>query len=120
MAVFIKTVTIDFTDDRRKAIRDWLAQTGLDAKTLPSFEIKVSIDADVEDFDDDEIADRYEELFPTGDEDARLIERAYRYLAEGDVPAAMQELADRFGLAPPSHALALANLLTGGSNNVQG
>jgi hypothetical protein len=120
MAVFTKTVTIDFTDHRRKSIREWLAATGLDSKSLPSFDIVVSINADLREFDPDEIADRYEELFPIGDEDTQLIERAYRYLAEGDVPAAMQELADRFGLAPPSHALALANLLTGGSNNVQG
>ncbi|WEZ84608.1 hypothetical protein P6U16_08550 [Rhizobium sp. 32-5/1] len=119
MAVFTKTVTIDFANPRQKSIRDWLEATGLKAESLPSFNIDVSINADIKEFDPDEIADRYEDLFPIGDEDTQLIERAYRYLAEGDVPAAMEELAAGFGLAP-QHALALANLLTGGSNNVQG
>lgn len=120
MAVFTKTVTIDFGNPRQKSIREWLAATGLKAESLSSFDIIVSINADLADFDDDEIADRYEDLFPMGDDDTQVIERAYRYLAEGDVAAAMEELADGFGLAPPQHALALANLLTGGTNNVQG
>jgi hypothetical protein len=51
------------------------------------------------------------------------IERAYRYLAEGDIPAAMEILHhefEDFGLAPPSHERAIADLLSGrkGSSHV--
>lgn len=55
-----------------------------------------------------------------GDADAWL-DRVYRYLAEGDCNAAMEELQREFGLAPPSHARAIADLLSGrkGCNHVQ-
>ncbi len=38
------------------------------------------------------------------------IERVYRYMAEGDLAAAMGEFSREFGLAPPSHAKAVADL----------
>ncbi|QRY70340.1 DUF550 domain-containing protein [Ensifer sp. PDNC004] len=41
------------------------------------------------------------------------IERVYRYMAEGDLAAAMDAFSREFNLAPPSHAKAVAGLLTG-------
>ncbi|MBD9571729.1 hypothetical protein [Ensifer sp. ENS08] len=40
------------------------------------------------------------------------VERVYRYMAEGNIAAAMDEFSREFGLAPPSHAKAVADLLT--------
>jgi len=119
MAVFRKTITIDFENPRQKSIRDWLESTGLDPKSLPGLTLEVSFNAAPSDFDDDEIADHYESLFPT---ELSYVERAYRYLAEGDCKAAMEELAHEFGLAPPSHERAIADLLSGNRSNthVQG
>lgn len=110
MAVFRKSITIDFENPRQKSIRDWLASTGLDPKSLPTLPLEVSINAELSEFDDDEIAEHYEELFPA---ELSRVERAYRYLAEGDCRSAMEELAQEFGLAPPSHERAIADLLSG-------
>lgn len=40
------------------------------------------------------------------------VERVYRYMAEGDLAAAMDEFSREFNLAPPSHAKAVADLVT--------
>lgn len=110
MGVFRTTVVIDFKNPRQQALRDWLATTGLDPKSLPSLSIEVSTNVELKDFDDDELAERYEELFHN---DPHRVDRAYRYIAEGDCVSAMEELAREFGLAPPSHERAIADLLTG-------
>lgn len=112
MAVFTETKQIVFASARQKGVQEWLTATGLDPKTLPDLKIIVSVNAGLSDFSDDDISDRYDELFPLGDHDTRSVERAYRYLAEGDVSAAMEELSHTFGLAPPSHERALADLLS--------
>ncbi|OCP12375.1 hypothetical protein BBX50_16400 [Ensifer sp. LC11] len=41
------------------------------------------------------------------------VERVYRYMAEGDLAAAMDEFSREFGLAAPSHAKAVADMLSG-------
>ncbi len=110
MGVFRKIVTIDFTNPRQKSLRDWLKSTGFDPKSLPPLSIEVSTNVELKDFDDDELIERYEELYPS---DAERMERTYRYIAEGDCEAAMEELAREFGLAPPSHERAIADLLSG-------
>jgi hypothetical protein len=116
MAVFTETKQIVFANARQKGVQDWLTSTGLDPEALPDLKITVSVTGGLSDFSDDEISDRYDELFPLGSHDARSVDRAYRYLAAGDVAAAMEELSSTFGLAPPSHERAIADLLSGTRN----
>lgn len=60
--------------------------------------------------DGDEMPRTLEDFEPPAPE---WIERVYRYMAEGDLAAAMDEFSREFGLTLPSHAKAVADLLTG-------
>ncbi|MDR6757807.1 putative DNA-binding transcriptional regulator [Mycoplana sp. BE70] len=70
----------------------------------------------IEDFDDEELLDELENR----DIDLpqmETIHRVYRLLASRDIEAAMDELHREFGLAPPSHECAIADLLSGTSRS---
>ena len=121
MAVGTKEITIDFANPRQTALRVWLAALPEDVRSkLPPLTITVSMNFDIKDFDEEEIADRYEELFP---DEVTWVDQAYRMLAEGRTEEAMQVMYAETGreLAPPSHELAIADLLAGrkASTNVR-
>ena len=101
MAVGTKEVTINFAEPRQTALRDWLAALPEEVRSkLPPLTIKVSMNFDIKDFDEEEIADRFEELFA---DETSWVEQAYRMLAEGRIEEAMQLMYAETGreLAPP-------------------
>lgn len=108
MALFKREVEIDFNEIDTKEFTLWCESMDLKPEQIDDLTVEVEVEVAITDFDDDEIITRYGEIMG-GDR----IERAYRYLAEGDVDAAMDELQREFGLAPPSHERAIADLLAG-------
>ncbi|NTG49004.1 hypothetical protein G6M04_16630 [Agrobacterium rhizogenes] len=119
MAVGTKDITIDFANPRNAAIRVWLAALPADIREkLPPLTITVSMNFDVKDFDEEEIEDRYRELFP---DDVSWVDECYRMIAEGRNDDAMELMHAEVGLAPPSHERAIADLLLGrkGSTHVR-
>lgn len=101
MAVGTKKITIDFSEPRQEALRIWLASLPEDIRSkLPPLTITVSMNFDIKDFDEEEVSDRYFELFAT---DAPSIEQCYRLLAEGRNEEAMELMHRESGeeLAPP-------------------
>lgn len=118
MSIFYKPFKLHFRKllDRadiveREAIDEWLSAIGREPDDLPPLDITARVEVDLDDdFDDDEIAEEYERRFPGA---GAWLDRTYRFLAEGDCAAAMEEMQREFGLAPPSHERAIADLLSG-------
>lgn len=78
-------------------------------KRLPVVEFLTEAQFDLKQISDDELQDEVEAReIDTSD----WLDRTYRYLAEGNIADAMDELHRKFGLAPPSHECAIADLLT--------
>lgn len=102
MATVSKTVTIDFDNPRQRALCDWLAKLPESARKLPPLSITVSTTVGIEAFGDDEIEDRYNEIFADADKPSDIA-RLYRLIAAGENAEAMQLLHDEFPgeLAPP-------------------
>ena len=89
----------------------WLAEKGLDIDQLPPFSVQVDIDLD--DIDDDDLAEAYQSQFDDRDLELQWTSRAYRYLAEGDIKAAMEEMALHCSsLRSPDHEVRLARLVS--------
>lgn len=95
MSKFKREVTVDFTALKsNKDFRMWHRSVRRNAGKLPPLTVEIELDND--------------------DGDTDWIDRAYRYMAEGNCEAAMEELAREFKhLAPPSHECAVADLLAG-------
>ncbi|MCO5153352.1 MULTISPECIES: hypothetical protein [unclassified Shinella] len=83
---------------------------------LPVIEDQGEVEVPLALVDDDELL---AELADRGLNRGEWLERTYRYLAEGDVAAAMDELHREFQLAPPSHECRIADLLAGLSNEAR-
>lgn len=92
--------------NRRDAVKMWAHDYWKSKQPAPKT---------LEDFDDAELLAEVEERELFVPEDA-AIQRVYRYLAEGDIDAAMDVMHREFELAPPSHARALADLISGASH----
>ena len=92
--------------NRRKSVKQWAHEHWKKAmpaeKTLADFS-----DADL-------LAELEEREIDTSDSD--ITERIYSYLAAGDVESAMDLMHREFRLAPPSHARAIADLISGASH----
>lgn len=109
MTIFTSETTIKFEDLDGAGFTDWCKAIGKEPNEIPNLTAEVKVNIPISSFDDDEILERYEEITHPGD---CWIERVYRYMAEGNIAAAMDEFSREFGLAPPSHAKAVADLLT--------
>lgn len=109
MTRFTREIEVEFNKIDSKELDRWCDHIGKKVEELPSLRLEVTVDVGVEEFEDEEVIGQYAEITRPGD---GWIERTYRYLAEGDCAAAMEEMAREFGLAPPSHARAVADLLT--------
>lgn len=112
MAVVVKDITINFQNPQQQALRDWLKSLPAGTPDLPPLSIRVSMNVDVDMIDDDEIAERYEELFG---EPVSWAEKCYRMIARGENDEAMDLIYRESGegLAPPSTEKRIAALLTG-------
>lgn len=92
--------------NRRKSVKDWAHEhwkKGLPPeKTLSDFS------------DEDLLAELDEREIDTSD--GEVIERIYGFLAARDIESAMDLMQREFGLAPPSHARAVADLISGASH----
>lgn len=110
MTIFRCETTLKFEELDGKEFEAWCEAIGKKPHELPDLEAEVKVNIPLSQFDDDEIIGRYEEITHPGND---WVERVYRYMAEGDLAAAMDEFSREFGLAPPSHAKAIADLLTG-------
>ncbi|MDK4704301.1 hypothetical protein PH562_18760 [Rhizobium sp. CNPSo 4062] len=109
MAIFTRTINVSAHE--LGAIADKLEELGVDLLTLPVVEVEAEIDVCVDDFGYDEIYQAYNDAAGVN---GNWLERAYRFLAEGDVASAMEEMHHNItGLAPPSHERAIADLLGG-------
>ena len=101
------TVTIDFQNENDDELINWIERNKLDRDSLD--DLDAIVDVDLSDVDDDEIEREYDARFPS---DEGTIARAYRLLAEGNIPAAMEELHAAFpSLRPPLDECRLADLL---------
>ena len=106
----IKTdVTVDLAEIENEDIARWCSAHGIAQEKLPEITFSASVEIDASDLDDEEITDRYEDLTRSRGE---WFERVYRLLAENDCAAAMDEMQREFGLAPPAHERAIADLLS--------
>jgi len=110
------TVTIDFQNKNDDELAEWIKRNKLDRDSLD--DLDATIDIDLADVDDDELAAEYRSRFPSDEAD---VERAYRYLGEGDIAAAMDELHAAFpDLRTPHDERRMADLLSrpvkGGAN----
>ena len=109
MTTFTREVTIDFETAGGAQVEAWLKNLRMAPTEIDDLVVNVEVEIGLEDFDDEDIA---EELYSRMD--FNWLERTYRLLAEGDAAGAMDVLASEFKqLAPPSHARALGDLLTG-------
>lgn len=92
--------------NRRKSVKEWAHEHW--KKSLPA-------EKTLADFSDaDLLAELDEREIDTSDAD--VTERIYSYLAEHDIESAMDLMHREFGLAPPSHARAIADLISGASH----
>lgn len=92
--------------NRRKPVKEWAHEHW--KKSLPA-------EKTLADFSDaDLLAELDERDIDTSDTD--VTERIYGYLAERDIESAMDLMHREFGLAPPSHARAVADLISGASH----
>ncbi|WP_421581104.1 hypothetical protein [Shinella sp. M31] len=95
--------TIKAEFNRRKPVKEWAHEHW--KKSLPA-------EKTLSDFSDaDLLAEVDERDIDTTDGD--VIDRLYSYLAERDIEAAMDLMHREYGLAPPSHARAVADLISG-------
>lgn len=89
----------------------WFAEKGLNINQVPGFDIKIEVPFD--DVDDEDLADAFHARFDESDFHPEWVSRAYRYLAEGDVKAAMEEMARNcLSLRNPDHELKLAAMVS--------
>jgi len=109
MTLFKRDVSIDFDKIDSREFDAWCESMNLKPNEIDNLPVEVEVDVSISDFDEEEVIDRYREIMG-GD----WVERAYRYMAEGNVEAAMDEMHRELGLAPPSHECAVADLLTAG------
>lgn len=104
------SVKVDLRTINDRALTDLLSKNPALRKRLPVIEEDVEANVPLSLIsDDDLLAELRERELLHGD----WLERTYRYLAEGDVASAMDEMQREFKLAPPSHECRLADLLTG-------
>jgi hypothetical protein len=97
--------------DLPRNLAEWLSEKGLNINQVPAFHIKADVDLD--DVDDEDLADAFHARFDESDFDPEWVSRAYRYLAEGDVKAAMEEMARNcLSLRSPDHELKLAAMVS--------
>lgn len=109
VTTFTREVTIDLSDTDSASAEAFCKFIDRDPCDLPGFSVEVDVEVDLDDFDRAEIVDFYHNMIA-----GNWIERTYRYLAEGNCGAAMEEMAREFShLAPPSHECAIADLLSG-------
>lgn len=108
MTIFTCATTLKFAELEGKYFEAWCEAIGKKPHELPDLTAEVEVSVGIDEFDDDEVINRYEEISRPGSD---WVERVYRYMAEGDLTAAMDEFSRKFGLAPPSHAKAIADLL---------
>lgn len=109
------TVTIDF-QKRSTEVDGWIKRNRLDRDSLDELHCVAKVN--IAEIGDADIDAEYERRFPA-DEDA--VTRAYRYLGEGDITAAMDELHAAFPqLRTPHDERRMADLLSrpvkGGAN----
>lgn len=109
MTRFKKEVEIDFEEIESQEADTWFANLGLKSNEIDNLTLMIEVDIELSEFGDDKVVDRYNQIMG-----GNWAERAYRYLAEGNVEAAMDEMHQHLGLAPPSHERAIADLLTMG------
>lgn len=110
------TVTIDFQNENDDELAEWIKRNRLDRDSLD--DLDAIVDVDLSDVDDDDLEREYDARFPS---DEGAIARAYRYMGEGDIPAAMSELHAAFpDLRTPHDERRMADLLSrpvkGGAN----
>lgn len=92
--------------NRRKSVKEWAHDHW--NKSLPA-------EKTLADFSDGELLAELEEReIDTSDSD--VTERIYSFLAARDIESAMDLMHREWGLAPPSHARAIADLISGASH----
>lgn len=112
MTVVIKDVTIDFQKPQQQALREWISKLPDGTPPLPPLTIRVSMNVDLDMFSEDDIANRYEKLFPSN---GPWLERCYRLIAMGENDEAMDLIyrESSEGLAPPSTEKRIAARISG-------
>lgn len=113
------TVTIDFQNENDDELAEWIKRNRLDRDSLD--DLDAIVDVDLSDVDNDELAAEYLSRFLADPADEDTVSRAYRYLGEGDIAAAMEELHAAFpDLRTPHDERRMADLLSrpvkGGAN----
>ncbi|MBB4277056.1 hypothetical protein [Rhizobium mongolense] len=116
MTMFTEEITIDFATTEDANILEWISSVGLARETAPdlTFQMDFDITPDLEDFSDEEIIDAFRDV---SEAKGNWLSRTYRFIAEGDTRAALEELHQQFPqvLRPPQAELALVlRLGTGG------
>jgi hypothetical protein len=114
-------VTINLAEIKQENFLALCQRLKIDRKRFPPIQFEGLVEVDIDTIDEDEIAAAYESARVSG----AWLERVYRYLAEYDCEAAMEELHRQFGafgLAPPSHERSLVDCIQGfkGNRHVQG